>query len=651
MDLAQAPTPRSTLWVVAAADGRVRASSGLIGLTRLGTGRYEARFAQKVHACAYTATVGNAGDGSGPGLVFTAGGHLSYAGVYVETKNPGGGLADIPFHLIVTCAGISEHAVISAAGIFVRGTAVYHVRYGPGRYEVVFGRDLSTCAYTATVGDPGNQLVFEPGLVSAAPGQFSRSRGVYIETRNLGGALSDFTFHLALNCLSDPRSEGRYGAVVDGSGALVRAIGTQSAARLGPGRYVVLFTRAVRGCVHTATVADPGNQPVVNPGLVFTAARRDSTESVYVETKNLDGSLNDQPFHLSVDCSKRPLGEEGLSVLHLNLQGTNTTYGPWRERHTRIATWMGSSQNIPDLLVLQEVPASKCYIFHCDPKDYESLFQLMAVVESATGIQYRVALLSTGPTTEGWYPLSQGRAILYNPVRLRNPIALASAERHWAAFGRTAELRESYPCKVPPEVWFQLCELVDHLWDPRQVEQEYPTWGLHWAVQGAAAARLVLTEHAQASVTAAVDIYDVHAPFIPDTGGTPDLGPIGDAVRKLEQVLPDGQTRLFPPILAGDFNTSEFWMNKHTTEPGEPFEEFGVASYAPDAGRHPENPAGPPEVIGILVGEPRGFPSGYAARLVSSVLLPEGGPGLCGAAAARWSDHCGQYATFVAAPR
>ncbi len=99
--------PQSTVWVLAAADGRVSRSSGLVGLIRLGVGRYEARFRQDVSECAYTASVGDTGNRLvyNPGLVFTAGGHISPNGVYVETKNLSGGLSDFPFHLVVRCSG------------------------------------------------------------------------------------------------------------------------------------------------------------------------------------------------------------------------------------------------------------------------------------------------------------------------------------------------------------------------------------------------------------------------------------------------------------------------------------------------------------------------------------------------------------------
>ena len=40
---------------------------------------------------------------AGECLVFTAGGHNTPNGVYVETKNPGGGLSDYPFHVYAAC--------------------------------------------------------------------------------------------------------------------------------------------------------------------------------------------------------------------------------------------------------------------------------------------------------------------------------------------------------------------------------------------------------------------------------------------------------------------------------------------------------------------------------------------------------------------
>src|SRR3954467_7866868 len=122
-----------TLWAVVRANGTVARSSGLSGVLRTAPGIYEVRFTQDVRGCTYTATVGDPADALvfTPGLVTTASGHRSGGGGYVETKNLGGGLADYPFHLLVTCAG-SDRAVVDGAGHLVRGTATGVTRFGPG---------------------------------------------------------------------------------------------------------------------------------------------------------------------------------------------------------------------------------------------------------------------------------------------------------------------------------------------------------------------------------------------------------------------------------------------------------------------------------------------------------------------------------------
>src|SRR5688572_26687836 len=59
-----------------------------------------------------------------------------------------------------------------------------------------------------------------------------------------------------------------------------------------------------------------------------------------------------------------------VSILTLNLQGTDSTFGPWRERYARVGIWMRDAGITPDILVLQEVPGSKCWFLGgCDPKD------------------------------------------------------------------------------------------------------------------------------------------------------------------------------------------------------------------------------------------------------------------------------------------
>jgi hypothetical protein len=79
-------------------------------------------------------------------------------------------------------------AVVDQNGNLVWGDTdvVSALRYGAGRYEVSFAAPVNGCSYTATIGDPGNALVYAPGLIFTAGGHQSAS-GVYVETKNPGG--------------------------------------------------------------------------------------------------------------------------------------------------------------------------------------------------------------------------------------------------------------------------------------------------------------------------------------------------------------------------------------------------------------------------------------------------------------------------------
>ena len=168
--------------------GGLLAGSGVTGVNHIGTGQYEVTFSADVeqlrlrrhHGQRYSQAL----------QVFTAGGHLSPDGVYVETKNQGGGLTDGPFNLVVDC-GLPgwAFAVVGYGANLVRSTpGVTLTSLGAGRYDVTFPGNISRCAYLATVGDPGSGLVFNPGGVYT--GSAPNPGTVYIETKNQGGGLS-----------------------------------------------------------------------------------------------------------------------------------------------------------------------------------------------------------------------------------------------------------------------------------------------------------------------------------------------------------------------------------------------------------------------------------------------------------------------------
>ncbi|MEA2246070.1 MAG: hypothetical protein QOH46_599, partial [Solirubrobacteraceae bacterium] len=105
----------TNLFAVVNASGGQVAGNGVKGITQLGVGRYEVTFTQDVSSCAYVATTQNAFTQATQ--VFTAGGHSGPQGVYVETKNQGGGLTSGPFHLAVNCGTTgTQNAVVGYKG-------------------------------------------------------------------------------------------------------------------------------------------------------------------------------------------------------------------------------------------------------------------------------------------------------------------------------------------------------------------------------------------------------------------------------------------------------------------------------------------------------------------------------------------------------
>jgi hypothetical protein len=67
-----------------------------------------------------------------------------------------------------------------------------------GRYEVLFGTDVSQCSYTATAGDIGTGL--EVDRIVTVASRSSNPNGVFIETTNTDGTNTDADFHLQVMC-------------------------------------------------------------------------------------------------------------------------------------------------------------------------------------------------------------------------------------------------------------------------------------------------------------------------------------------------------------------------------------------------------------------------------------------------------------------
>jgi hypothetical protein len=289
------------LWAVVGASGNLVRGSRVTGVTHIAPGQYEVTFNRNVRQCAYVATTRNAF--SEAITVFTASGHLSVNGVYVEVKNQGGGLMDGPFNLVATCGtqqGI-RFAVIGYTANLVRASPGTTLQYlGSGRYNVVFSSSVSTCSFVATVGDPSSALVFAPSGVYTGSGPNSRT--VYIETKNPAGGLQDgVPFHLALICPSTTPS--RF-AVVRAIGTAQRASAATTSARPATGRYTVTSDRNLTTCAAVATRGSVNTTVPFTPATVEITAGPNS-RSVGFQVRKLlffGGGFVNQSFHAAIVC-------------------------------------------------------------------------------------------------------------------------------------------------------------------------------------------------------------------------------------------------------------------------------------------------------------------------------------------------------------
>ena len=290
----------TNLFASVAAIGTLINGNGVSSVTHSVTGQYEVTFSTNVSACAYEATTVNSG--SQALQVFTAGGHLSANGVYVETKNQGGGLTDGPFDLAVDCgqAGWSL-AVVGYTANLVRATAgTTVVHKGVGQYNVRFLSTVSKCAYLATVGDPANALVFNPSGVYTLSGLNSHT--VSIETKNAAGGLADgIPFHLAVIC---PSALNVNVIVRDSTGLPKRGSSLTSSFLASTGNYVIATGQDISACTVIATRGSVNTAVPFAPATVeITPGPASNTTGIQVrQLLFFGGGLLSEAFHAAAVC-------------------------------------------------------------------------------------------------------------------------------------------------------------------------------------------------------------------------------------------------------------------------------------------------------------------------------------------------------------
>lgn len=281
------------------AAGALLNGNGVTSVTVLGPGQYEVRFNANVRQCAYVATTVNFS--AQATQAYTASGHLSANGVYVETKNQGGGLTAAPFNLVVSCGSPMKYAVVGYTGNLVRGSSGTTVApLGSGRYEVAFSGSVKACAFQATVADPGNGLVFSPSGVYVASS--TNPKAVYIETKNPGGGLQDgVPFHLIVICTNAAKTKS---AVVGIDGIANRASGATATFRASTGVYMMATNLSLANCATVATRGSVNTDVPFSPATVEIAGGpAPNTVAVQVRALlGLGGNLANEAFHLSSVC-------------------------------------------------------------------------------------------------------------------------------------------------------------------------------------------------------------------------------------------------------------------------------------------------------------------------------------------------------------
>ncbi len=91
-------------------------------------------------------------------------------------------------------------AVVDSSGTLARGYRALHAtRLGTGRYSVGFGRDVSACSYTASIGLPGTAGSETPSMVSVAP-RTGKPKSLFVQTFTPDGTRQDHGFHVIVVC-------------------------------------------------------------------------------------------------------------------------------------------------------------------------------------------------------------------------------------------------------------------------------------------------------------------------------------------------------------------------------------------------------------------------------------------------------------------
>ncbi len=335
----------------------------------------------------------------------------------------------------------------------------------------------------------------------------------------------------------------------------------------------------------------------------------------------------------------------------------------WRERYNRAAQWIASQPEPPDALVIQEMPGMWRNGLL---KDYEAVQYLLDQINTRRTpkppVDYRIAYLLShkmggghgdwpiGENKYGTLPTRGGRALLYRPDRVRNTQTAAGLPFDQGGVSAT-ELFNSIPCcdTSPTPFDRRICAKIDGPAVTATSPSDLipPPWATCSTPAGAAFTRrnAKAPDWPNGNMEAVftrlelvrqpgnfVHLYNVHNSREADSEAT-----ILRLVEDMELRFgpPASTGRLYPPILAGDFNLDRAAIERSNPPP--PFPRFDVLHWSP-------------ALIGVLIGAEQAFPSRQKVLLRQALDLPANGcmpssdparwPPVPSDPQTLWSDHC-----------
>lgn len=335
--------PVADRWAVVNSDGTLARHAGAVSSALISRGTYRVTFASSVAQCVYQATLGNAGAGIPPVgkiSVATAAGFGVSKAVLVVARTSAGTPTSAGFHLFVSCPDTRDASVartveksaataatesrlskndrwafVGGSGNLQEGRGVVETRLvGDGTFEVIFDRNVTQCAYIASLASAGHQ---SDQIGVAARGR--NPNGVFVKTTTYAGDPFGLGFYLALKCPPPALAEAvarrtdaadRW-AVVRADGRLIRGLGVQSSVRIGKGEYMLRIDRKglLYRCMFLVTLGAVTAGQGAPSGMGFATfydGFNDGHQYAWVRTNAVPwtppSSRADRPFHLYVVC-------------------------------------------------------------------------------------------------------------------------------------------------------------------------------------------------------------------------------------------------------------------------------------------------------------------------------------------------------------